>query len=166
MSAHHLAQLNVGRLVAPIDSPPLTDFVAQLDAINELAERSPGFVWRYTTPGQNDATGDRTLGDDEILNLTMWESPQALWDFTYRSRHLEVMRRRRDFFLPHSRPHQVLWWVPAGAIPGVAEAVERLLLLEEVGPSPRAFTFREAYEPDGTPVGDAAAGVPRPACQS
>jgi Domain of unknown function (DUF3291) len=149
---HHLAQLNVARLVAPLEHPQLAEFVALLDPINKLADGSPGFVWRYTTPGENNATADRSLGDDEILNLSVWESRQALWDFVYRSRHLDVLRQRRDFFHAHSRTYLVLWWVPAGTIPTVEESHDRLRLLHERGPSPRAFTFREAYEPDGSPV--------------
>lgn len=152
MSGFHLAQFNVGRLAAPLDSPQLAPFVDQLDPINALAEASPGFVWRYTAPGQNDATSDRTLGDDEILNLSVWESREALWDFAYRSEHLAVLRNRRDYFQSHSRPYLVLWWIPAGTIPTVPESVERLLLLEDIGPSPKAFTFREAFDPDGSPV--------------
>ncbi len=156
MTSHHLAQFNVARLAAPIDSPQMASFVALLDPINELAERSPGFVWRYTVPGENNAFSDRSLGEDEAVNLSVWESREALWDFAYRSRHLDVMRQRREWFRPHSRTYLVLWWVPAGTVPTVPEALERLLLLEDDGPSPKAFTFREAYDADGQPVTDSA----------
>ena len=149
MSRHHLAQFNVARLAAPVDSPQMAGFVALLDPINELAENSPGFVWRYTVDGENNAFSDRSLGEDEAVNLSVWELCEALWDFAYRSRHLDVMRQRREWFKPHSRADLVLWWVPAGTIPTVAEALERLLLLEAEGPSPQAFTFREAYDPEG-----------------
>lgn len=91
--------------------------------------------------------------------MSVWESREALWDFAYRSRHLDVMRQRRDWFQPHSRAYLVLWWIPAGTTPTVAEATERLLLLEREGPSPRAFTFREAYEADATPVPSYAAAA-------
>ena len=127
----------------------MAEFVALLDPINELAENSAGFVWRYTVEGENNAFSDRSLGEDEAVNLSVWESREALWDFAYRSRHLDVMRQRRDWFKPHSRPYLVLWWVAAGTVPTVPEALERLLLLEDEGPSPQAFTFREAYDPDG-----------------
>jgi len=149
---HHLAQFNVAQLAAPLDSSQLAGFVDLLDPINELAERSPGCVWRYTTPGATDATGDRSRGDDEIVNLSVWESRQALWDFAYRTRHLDVLCQRRQFFLPHTGAYLALWWIPAGTLPTVAEASRRLQLLDLEGPSPRAFTFKEAYEPDGTPV--------------
>jgi Domain of unknown function (DUF3291) len=154
----HLAQLNVARLAAPIDSPQLADFMALLDPINQLAEQSPGFVWRYTSPGRNDATGDRIDGsDDELLNLSVWESVDALREFVYRSRHLDVMRRRREWFQSHARGYLVLWWVPAGHRPTVAEALERLAELERNGPGPRAFTFHRAFDSAGEPVGEGAA---------
>jgi len=156
VSSHHLAHFNVARLAAPIDSVQMASFVALLDPINELAEQSPGFVWRYTVAGENNAFSDRSLGEDEAVNLSVWESQDALWNFAYRSRHLDVMRQRRDWFQSHARPYQVLWWVPAGTVPTVPEALERLLLLEDEGPSPRAFTFREAYESDGQPAGASA----------
>jgi hypothetical protein len=80
-----------------------------------------------------------------IINYSVWESAEALWDFAYRSAHLETMRRRREWFQRHLEAHLVLWWVPAGRIPTVAEALERLALLRAQGPSPRAFTFSSAY---------------------
>lgn len=137
----HLAQLNVASLRFPLDDPRTADFVALLEPINALADEAPGFVWRLTEEGRPDATGMRPAGEDVIVNYSVWESAGALWDFVYRSPHLEVMRRRRDWFRRHEEPHLVLWWVPAGRIPPVAEALERLALLREQGPSPRAFTF-------------------------
>lgn len=144
---HDLAQLNIARLRAPIDSPLLADFVAALDGINELAESSPGFVWRLQTE-DGDATGVR-IGDDEslIVNLTVWESLDALAEFTYRSAHAAVMRRRRTWFAPMSESHLVLWWVPAGHHPDVAEAQTRLGELRRDGPGPRGFTFRVPFDP-------------------
>src|SRR6266536_2659737 len=92
---YHLAQVNVGRLRAPIDDPVTADFVAALEPINQLADHSPGFVWRLQTP-EGDATSIRVFSDDSILvNMSVWESVEALWDFTYASRHLDLLRRRR-----------------------------------------------------------------------
>ena len=119
---HHLAQANVARLLAPLDSPQLADFVAALEPINELADRSPGFVWRLQTD-DGDATSIRAFDDDLlIVNMSVWESAEALADFTYRSDHLAVMRRRREWFEPMAEAHLVLWWVPAGHVPDVDEA--------------------------------------------
>ncbi|MFF0427178.1 DUF3291 domain-containing protein [Streptomyces sp. NPDC004520] len=143
--ARHLAQLNVARLRFPLDDPRAAYFVEMLDPVNTAADAAPGFVWRLVEDGEADATGMRPLGEDVIVNLSVWENQEALWDFAYRSGHLEVMRRRREWFHRHVEAHMVLWWVPAGHVPTVAEALERLADLREHGPSPRAFTFASSY---------------------
>jgi hypothetical protein len=122
----------------------LADFVARLPEINDLAERSPGYVWRLQDDS-GDATALRPFGPDVIVNLTVWESVEALRAFVYRTAHLEPLRRRRDWFLPSDTPHLVLWWIPAGARPTVAQAAERLDRLHRAGPSPEAFTLRQPY---------------------
>ena len=145
----HLAQLNVGRLRAPMDDPIIDDFRLNLDRINALAEMSPGYVWRLQDDSGN-ATGIKPYGDDlEIVNLTVWESIEALADFTYRTDHTEFLRRRRDFFEAPTKPILCLWWIPEGTIPTVEEAIDRLEHLREHGPTPHSFTFRERFEPDG-----------------
>ncbi|MFB6889075.1 DUF3291 domain-containing protein [Kitasatospora sp. NPDC056327] len=141
----HLAQLNVATLTRPLDDPRTAPFVALLDPVNATAEGAPGFVWRLVEDGAGDATGLRPAGENVIVNMSVWESPEALWDFTYRSGHLDVMRRRREWFARHVRAHLVLWWVPAGHLPTVDEALERLADLRANGPSPRAFTFASAH---------------------
>jgi len=141
---------SVARLRAPLDSPALADFVALLPEVNGLAERTPGYVWRLRDES-GDATALRPFDPDVIVNLTVWQSVEALRAFTYRTAgHLEPMRRRRDWFVPLDGPHLVLWWIPAGSLPTIAEAAERLDRLRQGGPSPEAFTFREPF-PD--PVG-------------
>jgi hypothetical protein len=146
MTAHHLAQLNIGRPVAPPESPQLADFMALLQDINALAERSPGFVWRLVADGTDDATALRLPdGPDLMVNMSLWESVEALRDFAYRSAHLEPLRRRREWFVPLGSNHLVLWWVPAGHIPSLEEAKARLDLLDKRGPGPDAFTLREPY---------------------
>lgn len=143
----HLAQLNVGRLRAPLDDPVIDDFRNNLEPVNALAEVSPGFVWRLQDEG-GDATGIKVFDDDlEIINLTVWESIDALADFTYRSGHLEFLRRRRDFFEAPTQPSLCLWWIPEGAIPTIEEAINRLEHLRAQGPTPTAFTFRHRFEP-------------------
>ena len=154
MSGYHLAQINVGKLKAPIDAPETADFKNNLDRVNTLAEASPGFVWRLTGEG-NDAT-DLVAFDDPLIitNMSVWESPAALGAFVYRSGHLEIMRRRAEWFEPMD-VFMALWWVPAGHEPTVAEAIGRLDLLRRKGPGPEAFTFRELY-----PAPDAQAAPP------
>ncbi|WUI03158.1 DUF3291 domain-containing protein [Spirillospora sp. NBC_00431] len=145
-SRYHLAQFNVGTLRAPLDDPLLADFVALLDPVNALADAAPGFVWRLVEEGEADATGMRPAGEDVIINYSVWESRDSLWDFVYRSAaHLETLRRRREWFQRHVEAHLVLWWIPAGHVPTVEEALERLALIREHGPSPRAFTFNSAF---------------------
>jgi len=144
MSGYHLAQINIGKLKAPIDAPETAEFKNNLDRINALAESSPGFVWRLTGEGNN-AT-DLVAFDDPLIitNLSVWESPSALGAFVYRSGHVEIMRRRAEWF-EALEVFMALWWVPAGHEPTVAEAVARLELLRRQGPGPEAFTFREPY---------------------
>ena len=112
---HHLAQVNIARLLAPIDDPRLADFVAQLDSINALAEQSPGFVWRLKTEAGN-AT-DVVFNDDPfvIVNMSVWESVESLRDYTYSSKHIEVFRRRAEWFEKPAKPTYCLWWAPVGA---------------------------------------------------
>ncbi|WP_242910342.1 DUF3291 domain-containing protein [Actinomadura terrae] len=142
---HHLAQFNVATLRFPLDDPAMADFVARLEPVNALADGSPGFVWRLVEEGEDDASRMRPAGVDVIVNYSVWESREALWDFVYRSPHLDTMRRRREWFQRHAEAHHVMWWIPAGYIPTVEEALERLALLREHGPSPRAFTFSTSY---------------------
>lgn len=144
MNKPHLAQLNIAKLSAPLDSPRLADFVANLDRINALAEHSPGFVWRLQTE-EGDATGIDYFGADKIVNLSLWESIEALHEYVYRSAHVEIMRRKKEWFHHMREAHMVLWWVPANSIPSIEEAALRLSLLKENGPSAQAFTFKAAY---------------------
>jgi hypothetical protein len=144
----HLAQLNVGRILAPIDSPQLADFVAQLDEINALAEASPGFVWRLV--GDSGNATDVRVGDDpsQLVNMSVWASPELLFEFVYKTAHTRVMARRREWF-EKIEVFQVLFWVPAGHRPTVAEAMARLELLRVRGPSADAFTFKQRYPAPG-----------------
>ena len=144
MAAHHLAQVNVATVRAPLDSPELAGFVAQLEPINALADHAPGFVWRLQTE-DGDATSIRPYDDERIMvNLSVWKSLESLRAFVYASRHLDVMRRRREWF-HRMDTYLALWWVPAGTIPTVAQAKDRLQLLAGNGPSPDAFTFRVPF---------------------
>lgn len=141
----HLAQLNIARLVAPLDDPRLAGFVEGLDHINGSADAAPGFVWRLVADGADDATALRPFGADVIVNLTVWTSVEALSDFAYRSDHLDYLRRRREWFVPYGEVYAVLWWLPEGHRPSLDEAAARLALLREHGPSPDAFTLRAPF---------------------
>jgi hypothetical protein len=143
----HIAQLNIGRTVAPLDDPRLAGFVTRLDAVNALAEASPGYVWRLQGDNGNNTELKVTADPLVIVNLTVWESIEQLHDFTYRSDHKAVFAQRFDWFERWAGPSVVLWWLPAGSLPSVDEALRRLELLAERGPSPEAFTFKERFAP-------------------
>jgi hypothetical protein len=153
MSNWHLAQINVARAVAPVDDPAMAEFVAQLDAINAVADASPGFVWRLQTESGN-ATDIQAYSDPRIIiNMSVWESAEALFEYVYKSDHLSVLRRRRDWFERANRPILALWWIEAGQLPTVEEGIARLDYLAEHGPTARAFTFKERF-----PTPDSAGG--------
>jgi hypothetical protein len=162
MTTYHLAQVNVGRIVGPLDGPELSGFVADLPTINELADRSPGFVWRLVDEGGEDSTGLRPEEGDDLLliNCSVWESVEALRNFTYHSDHLRVLSRRREWFRRMGEAHQALWWVPAGHRPSTEEAMERVAMVREHGPGPLAFTFRETFPPPGPTPAVSAVPVP------
>jgi hypothetical protein len=142
-----LAQVNVARLLAPVDAPETSAFVAALDPINAQADTAPGFVWRLQTEA-GDATSLRVFDDGMIIiNMSTWATFDDLAAFVYRSGHTEIMRRRREWFSRMAEAHLALWWVPAGHHPSPAEASDRLELLRRLGPSPDAFTFRRQHPP-------------------
>jgi hypothetical protein len=152
MTAFHLAQVNVGRARGEIGEEVMSGFVARLDEINALAERSAGFVWRLQTEDGN-ATAVRPFQDPRILiNLSLWSDLSSLREYVYRGDHAAVMRDRRQWFERFERVYVALWWVPAGHTPSVLEAVERLEHLDRCGPTPFAFSFAEAFGPDGEPA--------------
>lgn len=143
-AAWQLAQLNVARMRAPLDAPELADFVAALPEINALADAAPGFVWRLQTDA-GDATGIDYFGPDILVNLSVWSDLRALQDFVFLSAHAEYMRRRREWFERMGEASLVLWWVPAGHLPEVAEAREALDTLRRLGPTAAAFDFRAPF---------------------
>jgi len=147
VSHHHVAQVNIGRLRAPQGSPLVAEFFAALDPINALADAAPGFVWRLQTDSGN-ATDIRVDDDDlVIVNLSVWESIEALREFAYRSDHRDYLRRRREWFEVLGEAYLALWWVPVGTEPTALDAVDRLARLREHGPMPDAFTFKDAFPP-------------------
>ena len=147
MDRYEVAQLNVGRAVAPLDDAVMADFMNWLDEINAIAERSPGFVWRLQ--GDNGNNTSLKVSDDPlfIVNLSVWSSIDALYEFTYRSDHKTVFKRRHEWFERMGIPTTVLWWRAAGTVPSVDEALARLDRLRSLGPTPDAFTFKQHFPP-------------------
>jgi hypothetical protein len=149
MPGYELAQLNIGIIKGPMDSPIMADFAANLERINALADQSPGFIWRLQTE-EGDATSIRPFEDENLLvNMSVWRDVESLNKFVYRSAHVDIMRRRREWFELMREAFLVLWWVPAGHRPSIAEAVARLEVLRSKGPTAEAFTFRQAFPPPG-----------------
>lgn len=143
-----LAQVNIGRLTAPLDSRRLAGFVAALDSVNAVADAAPGFVWRLQTEDGN-ATAIRAFEQDAegadggiLINMSVWESVEALGAYVYGPAHIAVLRRRRQWFEPMKEAYTALWWIPRGHIPTVHEAEERVKHLRAHGPTPYAFTLR------------------------
>ena len=150
---YHLAQANVAYAIAPADDPRLADYIARLDEINQLADGSPGFVWRYLTDSRDPT--QREFADPLVLfNMSVWESIDALHAYTYRTAHAEVYAARRKWFVDEKAVvggHALaMWWIPAGELPTVADARERLALITASGPSERAFTFKQRFAPPAT----------------
>ena len=149
---HQLAQANLAELRYPLGSPEMADFEGALDRINELADRSPGFVWRQAfdyTGGNRPIIFGR---DDYLFTLSVWEDVEHLRSFTYEGPHGEMFSQRLKWFLRDSRPTLVMWWIPAGSIPTVSEAEARLLHIREHGPTPYAFNFARRFEPSAPTV--------------
>ena len=148
MTTYHIAQINIGRVRAPLDDPQMAGFVNRLDEINAIADKSPGFVWRLQTPEGN-ATYLRPYDDDRILvNMSVWETVEAFKNFVYRSVHAEVLRQRQEWFEKFSGAYLALWWVPVGHTPGMDEAKKRLAHLDAHGPTQFAFTLKTIYPQD------------------
>lgn len=146
MADYQLAQLNIAKMKAPLESPQMAEFVDNLDRINEIAEGSPGFVWRLQDEEGN-ATGIRPFGDDLLVNLSVWQDLDSLRNFVFESAHADIMKRRATWFDRMGDAYVVLWWVLAGHHPSEAEAGQKLALLRTRGVGPDAFNFRQAFEP-------------------
>ncbi len=149
-----LAQVNIGRLRSPLDSPELAGFMAALDPVNRVADAAPGFVWRLQTEDGN-ATSVRAFEWDAegsagvIVNMSVWESVQALAAFVYSGSHRQVLRRRRDWFEPMTEAYTALWWIRRGTVPDTGDAEQRVRHLRAHGATPYAFTLRTHFPPPG-----------------
>lgn len=160
---HHLAQLNIAQMRSTKEDPVMADFNANLDRINALADAAPGFVWRMLGDG-SDEPGGRPFGPDILANMSVWRDMESLKDYAFRTAHADIMKRRHEWFQRMESAYMVLWWVPAGHIPTLAEARTRLEHLRQHGPTAEAFTFRAAFPPPGAEAavpGDALAAENR-----
>lgn len=151
MNGWHLAQINVGRLIAPHGDTQVSGFFNALDRLNALADASPGFVWRLVGEGGN-ATDILPTDDPRfIVNMSVWTNADALFGYVYRSAHTEVMAQRRQWFERSSAAHQALWWMAAGTTPSIEEGLARLWRIDRFGPTSQAFTFKARFAMPGQP---------------
>jgi len=151
MRHYHLAQMNIARMVAPLDSPAMAGFVALLDPVNRQAEQSPGFVWRL-----QEATTVQAFEDPAMLvNFSIWESIEALREFTYKTSHTEPLRRRGEWFERGSNA-LAMWWIPAGHIPSVADGRDRIEFQKKHGDTQIAFSFRRRFDAPEAPAAEPA----------
>jgi hypothetical protein len=144
VAAYELAQLNIAQMKTPLDAPEMADFIANLDRINALAEAAPGFIWRLTGDDDN-ATSIRPFGPNTLVNMSVWRDVQTLSDYVYKTVHVEIMKRRKEWFERMPEAYNVLWWVPSGHRPDEYEAMQRLQTLRAMGPSDKAFSFKQPF---------------------
>ena len=145
MTKYHLAQANIGEMLGPLDDPIMAGFVNNLERINAVADAAPGFVWRLQTE-DGDATALKVFDNNMlIINMSVWESVEALHQYTYHSDHAELLRQRRDWFTKMASMHMVMWWLPAGELPTIDDMKAKLDHINTHGPTPAAFTFKQRF---------------------
>jgi len=144
MTTHVIVQLNIAKAMYPLESDEMSGFTDNLDRINQLAETSEGFIWRLQTE-DGDATGIKDFGEDYIVNMSIWEDIPSLHNYVYRTAHTKIMAQKKQWFEHLNHAYSVLWWVKRGYIPNMEEAKEKIRLLDEKGPTPHAFTFKQSF---------------------
>ncbi len=140
----HLAELNIGRFKYLTTDPRMAGFMDNLDRVNALAERSPGFVWRLK--GDNNNATEFRIGDDNAVNLSVWETPEALEHYVFKTVHVQFYKKRAAWFELMEKPHMVFWWVEEGHQPDLQEALDRLEHYQKNGSSEYAFGWAEVID--------------------
>jgi len=146
METYHLAEINIARMKGvDINDSIMKEFVENLDAVNQIAEKSEGFVWRLKDENNN-ATSLNPYDDEQIIiNVSVWKSLETLEEFMYRTFHAEFLKRRKEWFTSFGKAHTAMWWIPAGHLPSLEEAVGKLDLLQKNGASQDSFDFRNKF---------------------
>lgn len=142
LQGHHLAELNVGRLVADVDDPRVAEFMTNLDRVNGLGKRSPGFVWMMEGSGEPGTGNTETkIGGDPLFvaNLSLWEDVASLEHFVFNTIHRQFFEKRAQWFEAMADQHFVMWWVPQGHRPTLDEGLARLEQRKTQGDSDDAF---------------------------
>ncbi|XCF04985.1 DUF3291 domain-containing protein [Tamlana crocina] len=144
MTAYHLAQVNIAKRLALMDDPIMQDFVNNVDRMNVIADQSDGFVWRLKDEDKDEAAA--IFQDDSLLiNMSVWENQESLFNYTYRSNHIEVFKRKKEWFSKVKMAHMAFWYVPVGYMPTFNDAKLRLDYLNAHGETPFAFTFKSKF---------------------
>lgn len=150
-----LAHINITIPKYELDAPEIADFVNNLDVINALAARSPGFIELI-----EDGPEYAIYNSSEILaTLSLWQSFDELFHFVYMTAHKKFLARKAEWMKPHTRPHMALWWVADDHRPDLKEAEVRLLSVEKEGSTPKAFDFKSAFDQKGNPIPKRKTGV-------
>ena len=145
-----LAQINVARMIGVnIDDPIMKEFVDNLDRVNELAESSPGFVWRLKDESNNASSFDPYNDEQMIINISVWDDIESLEKFTYQTFHTDFLKRRKEWFVKYGKAHYAMWWIEKDMFPTVDESVQRLDYLQQNGPSEYAFSFKQSFPSGG-----------------
>ena len=146
--SYNIAEINIGRIKGvTIDDPVMKEFVDNLEKVNTLAETSEGFVWRLKDDADN-ATHFNPYHDEQvIINVSVWESIEALEHFMYKTVHVDFLKRRREWFQAFGKVYTAMWWIPKGEVPTLQEAVEKLDYLQKHGATEKVFDFRNKYLP-------------------
>jgi len=158
---YQFAQFNVAWLQKPLQHPQIADFRNAIDPLHADADETPGFVWRLIADGGDDATSLRPLGEDGIINCTVWESREAMAAWVYRRGHGDALKRRRAWFLPPLECNAVMWWIPAGQMPTLDDAIDRLQYLRTHGSTPLAFPYKHQFSPEDAEAYARKDGIPR-----
>ena len=147
----HIAEYNIARLKAPLDSPSMKEFVDFLAPVNKFAEESEGFVWRLIAPDGQSSSYVSAIYEDPMIvpNFSIWKDIESLKNFVYKTVHTYFLRDRKKWFDQVSEYQTVLWWVPVGYIPTLEEAKEKLIHLQTHGPTAKAFTLQVPFDENG-----------------
>ncbi len=146
MSHYFIAEINIAKMKGvDINDPIMKEFVENLDAVNQIAEKSEGFVWRLKDENNNATILNPYNDETIIINVSVWKSIETLENFMYRTFHSDFLKRRKEWFLTYGSAHTAMWWIPEGHIPTMQEAVDKLSFLQTNGPSPNSFDFRHKF---------------------
>ncbi len=144
MSKLHLAQVNIAKKLASLDDHIMQDFINNVDKMNTIADSSEGFIWRMKDEDK-DLSAQVFQDDSLVINISTWENLDTLFSYTYKSGHIEVFKRKKEWFSKMKMLHMAFWYIPEGYEPSFQDAKSRLDYLNTHGDSPFAFTFKNKF---------------------